>query len=207
MAAFRIGRVRLADIRRHAALDVSFAAGLTVVKGPNEAGKSSLAEALELGLTPAGSVTADALRTWGAAAGATPSITIDFNVDADPDASHQPAVPRGPRTGRLTRTWGPAGVTSSLLLDGTTISDPAAIDAQLRSLTGLPSAAFFRGTALVHHAELTGISNDATIRERLSASITAADRRRSRLKRPRSPPRPTSLSAGACSSRPARPRS
>ena len=48
MAAFRIARVRLADIRRHAALDVSFAPGLTVVKGPNEAGKSSLAEAIEL---------------------------------------------------------------------------------------------------------------------------------------------------------------
>ena len=177
MAAFRIIRVRLADIRRHAALDVSFAPGLTVVKGPNEAGKSSLAEAIELGLTPAGAVTADALRTWGAAANAVPTITIDFSVDADPDTAHQPPVPTGPRSGRLTRTWSTAGITTSLLLDRTTISDPTAIDAQLRTLTGLPSAAFFRGTALVHHADLTGISNDATIRERLAASITAADRR------------------------------
>ena len=38
------------------------------------------------------------------------------------------------------------------------------------------------GTAFVHHAELTGISTDSTIRERLTASITAADRRTAQAK-------------------------
>ena len=65
MAAFRIFRVQLRDLRRHASLDVALAPGLTIVKGPNEAGKSTLADAIELGLTPAAGITAEELRTWG----------------------------------------------------------------------------------------------------------------------------------------------
>src|SRR5664279_3301208 len=70
MAAFRISRIQLRNVRRHASLDLALTPGLTVVKGPNEAGKSTLAEAIELGLTaPAGRTAAD-LRTWGAQAAA-----------------------------------------------------------------------------------------------------------------------------------------
>ncbi len=181
MTAFRISRIQLRDLRRHRSLDLAFAPGLTVVKGPNEAGKSTIADAIELTLTPPLGRTADALRTWGAAADANPSVTIDFSVDAEPasvDQSVGPAAGQaGGRTGRVSRVFGPGGVSTSLTLDGTSISDPAEIDARLLELTGLPSAAFFRGTAFVHHAELTGISADSTIRERLAASITAADRR------------------------------
>ena len=46
MAAFRISRIQLRNVRRHAALDLALTPGLTVVKGPNEAGKSTLAEAI-----------------------------------------------------------------------------------------------------------------------------------------------------------------
>lgn len=177
MGAFRIGRIQLADVRRHRKLDASIAPGLTIVKGPNEAGKSTLAEAIELGLTPPDARTAAELRSWAAPSEAAPSVTIDFSVDPPAGPEHDPASPGAPRTGRITRTWTAAGVASSLTLDGATTTDPAAIDAQLLALTGLPSAAFFRGTALVNHAELTGISQDSTIRQRLASSITAADRR------------------------------
>jgi hypothetical protein len=177
MSAFRIGRIQLTDLRRHRRLDASIAPGLTIVKGPNEAGKSTLAEAIELGLTPAGMRTADELRSWGAPGDAAPSVTIDFSVDPVVGPEPGAAATGGVRTGRISRTWGPAGAASSLTIDGATTSDPAAIDAQLLALTGLPSAAFFRGTALVNHAELTGISQDSTIRQRLAGSITAADRR------------------------------
>jgi hypothetical protein len=185
MAAFRIFRVQLRDLRRHASLDVALAPGLTIVKGPNEAGKSTLADAIELGLTPAGGVTADQLRTWGRPADAQPSITIDFNVDAPPDddpSGPDSAVGPDPaaataQTGRLSRTFGPNGVATSLTVGGTTITDPAGVDARLAELTGLTSAAMFRGTAFVQHGQLNGISSDATIRDRLAASISAADRR------------------------------
>ena len=176
MVAFRIGRIQLHNLRRHAALDLTLAPGLTVVKGPNEAGKSTLAQALELGLTPAAGRTADELRTWGAAADAAPSVAIEFSLDPDPGTGDGAAATPGVH-GQVSRSFGPGGPTSRLVVGGESIDDPAVIDARLAELTGLPSASFFRGTALVGHAELQGISSDATIRERLAASITAADRR------------------------------
>ncbi len=177
MAAFRISRIQLRNVRRHAALDLALSPGLTVVKGPNEAGKSTLAEAIELGLTPPAGRTAADLRTWGAPAEAAPSVTIDFSVDPPDSPADGPPAAAGIRTGQVSRVFGPGAVATTLTIDGVAITDPAAIDARLVELTGLPSAAFFRGTAFVQHAELTGISADSTIRQRLSASITAADRR------------------------------
>ena len=50
----------------------SFAPGLTVVRGPNEAGKSTIQRALELAITRRATSTAvelEAIRPWGAAAG------------------------------------------------------------------------------------------------------------------------------------------
>ncbi len=82
MGALRISRIQLRDFGRHHALDVAPAPGLTVVKGPNEAGKSTLAEAIALGLAPAGGASAEQLRTWGAPPSASPGVTIDFSVVA-----------------------------------------------------------------------------------------------------------------------------
>ena len=177
MAAFRISRIQLQNLRRHQAFEAKLGPGLTIVKGPNESGKSTLAEAIELGLTPASAWTAASLRSWGAPADATPMVTIDFSVDPETAGLTGTADRPGVRAGQVVRSWGPAGATTTLTLDGSTITDPAAVDARLVELTGLPSAAFFRATALVRHAELTGISNDSTLRGRLAASITAADAR------------------------------
>ena len=177
MAAFRISRIQLRDLRRHRSLDLAFAPGLTIVKGPNEAGKSTLAEAIELALTPPEGRTADELRTWSAPADATPSVSIDFSLDPEDARADGDGAAPGVRTGRVSRVFGRGGPTTTLTFDGLSITDPAAVDARLVELTGLPSAAFFRGTAFIHHAELTGISSDSTIRQRLAASITAADRR------------------------------
>ena len=182
MAAFRINRIQLRDLRRHRSLDLALAPGLTIVKGPNEAGKSSLAEAIELALTPPGARTAADLRTWGAPVEANPSVALEFSVDPEGDPEEAAGSTAGVRAGRVSRIFGPSGVTTTLTLDGVSITDPAAVVARLVELTGLPSAAFFRGTAFVRHAELSGISSDSTIRERLAASITAADRRTAQAK-------------------------
>ena len=173
MGAFRISRIQLRDFRRHHALDVGLAPGLTVVKGPNEAGKSTLAEAIALGLAPATGTSAGQLRSWGAPPNAPPGVTIDFHVSA-PMAADATAAPAQPEAGQVSRTFGPGGIATDLTIGGTKV-DPAAADARLAELTGLPSAALFRGTAFVGHSELTGISSDATVRERLTASISATD--------------------------------
>ena len=46
----RITRLHLNDVRRHRDLDLEFAPGVTVVRGPNEAGKTTIQRALELAL-------------------------------------------------------------------------------------------------------------------------------------------------------------
>ena len=47
----RITRCQIRDMRRYRDLDMDFAPGLTVVRGPNEAGKTTIQRALELALT------------------------------------------------------------------------------------------------------------------------------------------------------------
>ena len=47
----RITRLQLRNVRRHSDLDLELAPGLTIVRGPNESGKSTIQRAIELGLT------------------------------------------------------------------------------------------------------------------------------------------------------------
>ena len=44
----RISRLRLTDFKTHEDLEIKPAAGLTIVRGPNEAGKSTIQQALSL---------------------------------------------------------------------------------------------------------------------------------------------------------------
>jgi len=46
----KITRLRLRDVRRHHDLLVEPAPGLTVIRGPNEAGKTTIQRAVELAL-------------------------------------------------------------------------------------------------------------------------------------------------------------
>ena len=45
----RLTRLQLRNVRRHGDLDLRLAPGLTVVRGPNESGKSTIQRAIELG--------------------------------------------------------------------------------------------------------------------------------------------------------------
>lgn len=170
----RIARIQLRDVKRYRDLQIDLAPGLTIVRGPNEAGKSTIARAIELGLTGAvnGEVSGNGglnrLRSWDADATARPTVTLDFGLDA---VGSQAA-----RIGTVEKAFGSGG-TASLTLDGTTTTDVAEVDARLAELTGAPTGAFFRSTAMVGHGELEDLDRDeTTLRERLSASISAADR-------------------------------
>lgn len=161
----RIGRVQLRNVKRHSVLDLELAPGLTVIRGANEAGKSTIQRALEMVLFRRATSTAqelDGLRTWGAQT--EPWVGITFE-----DEGHR---------GALSKSFAGNRGTAEMKLDtGEVINDPAVIDQHVVGLTGLPSERFFRATASVHHHELIGLSQDeATLRDRLQQSISGADR-------------------------------
>jgi DNA repair exonuclease SbcCD ATPase subunit len=173
----RITRLQLRNVRRHADLDLALAPGLTVVRGPNESGKSTIQRALELALTrrvTSGSADLDAMRTWNAADDDRPWVRLEFEQE-DLD---------GIRTGTLEKSFRGARGTVKLELDGETVTDPTRADEVLGDLTGIPSEPFFRSTASVRHHELDGLARDeAALRDRLQASISGADRGTSRARR------------------------
>ena len=173
----RITRLQLRNVRRHNDLDLALAPGLTVVRGPNESGKSTIQRAIELALTrrvTSGSGDLDGMRSWGAGEDDRPWVRVEFEQD-DED---------GVRTGALEKAFrGPKG-TVRLDVDGESITDPARADEVIAELTGIPSEGFFRSTASVRHHELDGLQRDeAALRDRLQASISGADRGTSRARK------------------------
>lgn len=173
----RITRLQLRNVRRHADLDLKLAPGLTVVRGPNESGKSTIQRAIELALTrrvTSGSADLDGMRSWNSGEDDRPWVRLEFEQE-DID---------GVRTGTLEKAFRGAKGTVKLELDGETVTDPARADELIADLSGIPSEAFFRSTASVRHHELDGLARDeAALRDRLQASISGADRGTSRARR------------------------
>lgn len=173
----RITRLRLRGLKVHRDLDLELAPGLTVVRGPNEAGKTTLQRALELALfrkVTAAGAEMDALRSWGSAAEDRPWVGLDF-VQEDPEAT---------RIGTLEKDFRGAKGTATLILDGEKVTDPARVDEILADLTGIPGEKFFRSTASVRHHEVFDLARDeGALRDRLQASISGADRGTSVAKR------------------------
>jgi len=174
----RITRLQLRNVRRHADLDLALSPGLTVIRGPNESGKSTIQRALELALTrrvTSGSGDMDGMRSWNAGDEERPWVRIEFE---------QEDIENGTRTGSLEKAFRGNKGTVRLEADGETITDPARADELLADLTGIPSESFFRSTASVRHHELDGLARDeAALRDRLQASISGGDRGTSRARR------------------------
>src|SRR5437868_2093398 len=173
----RITRLQITDMRRYRDLDVTLAPGLTVVRGPNEAGKTTIQRALELILTrkcTSASADLEGLRPWDADPDARPVISIDFEQE-DEDRIHQ---------GHLEKAFrGPRGYVR-LDIDGESTTDPARADELVAEITGLPNEAFYRSTASIRHHEVDDLARDeAALRDRLQASISGADRGTSRAKK------------------------
>ena len=173
----RVRKLSARDFRRYRALDITFAPGLTVVRGPNEAGKTTVQRALELVLTrrvTSTSAEIEALRPWDAAPEARSIVTIEFEQDEDDTR----------KTGTVEKTFAGGKGTVRLDYDGQAISDPTLADQVLAELTGIPTEGFFRSTASVHHFELSDLSrDDGALRDRLQASISGADRGTSRARK------------------------
>jgi len=166
----RITRLQLRNMRRYHELDIDLVPGLAIVRGPNEAGKTTVQRALELALTRRVTSTQNDLeghRPWDAARDARPAITLEFYSEEE----------EGIRRGSLEKAFlGPKG-TVRLDLDGEVTTDPAKADEILADLTGIPTEAFFRSTASIRHHEIADLARDeAALRDRLQASISGADR-------------------------------
>ncbi|MFL5675321.1 MAG: ATP-binding protein [Chloroflexota bacterium] len=173
----RVRRLQGRDFRRYPTFDIELAPGLTVIRGPNEAGKSTVQRALELVLTrrvtsAAGEV--EALRRWDAPPEARSILTVEFEQDEED----------GRKTGTLEKTFAGSKGTVKLDYEGQTITDPTLADQVMSELTGIPTENFFRSTASVHHFELSDLNRDeGALRDRLQASISGADRGTSRARK------------------------
>jgi predicted ATP-dependent endonuclease of OLD family len=114
----RITRLSVQNLRRHADLNLELARGLTVVRGPNESGKTTVQRAIELGLTrrvTSGSADIDALRTWGSTEDQRPVVRIEFEQEED-DGIH---------TGFVEKTFRGAKGSVQMEYEGQSIGDPA----------------------------------------------------------------------------------
>jgi len=173
----RVRRLSGRDFRRYRTFDIEMAPGLTVIRGPNEAGKTTVQRALELALTRRATSTAgelEAMRPWDAPPEARSVITVEFEQD-DED---------GQRAGTLEKTFAGSKGTVRLDYEGQSITDPTLADQVMAELTGIQTEGFFRSTASVHHFELSDLSrDDGALRDRLQASISGADRGTSRARR------------------------
>ncbi|MBI2778061.1 MAG: AAA family ATPase [Chloroflexi bacterium] len=173
----RITRLRLQHLRKHRDLDIELARGLTIVRGPNESGKTTLQRAIELGLTrrvTSASADIDGLRTWGAADEERPTVRIEFEQDEE-DGVHPGSVEKSFR--------GAKGAVR-MEYEGNAITDPAMADQVLAELTGVPTEGFFRSTASVRHHEVDDLARDeSALKDRLQASISGGDRGTSRARK------------------------
>lgn len=173
----RVRRLSGKDFRRYRTFDIEFAPGLTVVRGPNEAGKSTVQRALELALTRRATSAAaelESLRPWAAPPEARSVINVEFEQDEGD----------GLKSGTLEKTFAGSKGTVRLDYDSQSISDPTLADQVLAELTGIPTEGFFRSTASVRHFELSDLSRDeGALRDRLQASISGADRGTSRARK------------------------
>jgi DNA repair exonuclease SbcCD ATPase subunit len=165
----RITRLQVRNVRRHQDLDLRLDGGLTVIRGPNESGKTTIQRALELALTrkvTSSSNDLDAMRPWGARDDDRPWVRLEFEQDEGDVV----------RTGAVEKAFRGAKGTVRFELDGTVTTDPAEADAALADLSGIPTEAFFRSTASVRHHELDDMVRDeAALRDRLQSSISGGD--------------------------------
>ena len=176
--AVRITSLALQNVRRYKDAAFELSPGLTVVRGPNEAGKSTLQRAIELALTRKVTSSAgdlDGLVPWDGDPDSRSAIALVFTYEDEDGGTHE---------GRLEKSFRGSKGQVRLELDGEVITDPARADEALAELSGLPTENFYRSTASIRHQELAEVQRDeGALRDRLQASISGADRGTSRARK------------------------
>ena len=177
----RITRIQLRDFGRHRDLDIELSPGFTIIRGPNEAGKTTIQRGLELALfrkPTAATAELDGLRSWGAAEDRRSVVRVEFVADDELGANGGD----GGR-GSLEKEFRGQRGRVSLELGGETHTDPTKVDQLIADLTGIPNEAFYRSTASIRHQELDDLDRDeGALRDRLQASIGGGDKGSSRAR-------------------------
>ncbi|HEX5828082.1 MAG TPA: AAA family ATPase [Candidatus Limnocylindrales bacterium] len=174
----RITSLTLRDLRRYREAQLDLAPGLTIVRGPNEAGKSTLQRAIELALTR--KVTSSAadlasLLPWDGGEDASTAVQMAFTYEDEDGGIH---------VGTLLKRFKGAKGEVVLEVDGERVTDPARADELMAEISGVPTEGFFRSTASIRHHELAALQRDeGALRDRLQASISGADRGTSRARK------------------------
>ena len=179
----RILRIRLKDLGQHRELNLELAPGFTIIRGPNEAGKSTIQRGIELALfrkATASGAELDSLRSWGSAEESRSSTRLEFVVEEEDEETGRLEIrKRRPGEG----VPGPAAAGSRSTYDGETYTDPARADQIIAELTGIPNEGFFRSTASIRHEEMENLDRDeGALRDRLQGSIGGGDKGSSRAK-------------------------
>jgi DNA repair exonuclease SbcCD ATPase subunit len=167
----RILRLHLQDFRRHHDLEIVPAAGLTAIVGPNEAGKSSIQEALEMVLFRKAESAAQAtqeVQRWGSAG--PPRVTLEFEAAGT--------------ACRLEKVFAGSRGSVELVVGEEVLRDPNHVQRRVAELTGISGEKFFRSTASVRHHELTELgSDDHQINDRLQQVVSGVERGTAQAKR------------------------
>src|SRR4026207_1240652 len=130
----RITKLSVKDFRRYREFEVPLAPGLTIIHGPNEAGKTTIQRALELILTRKATSNAaemDGSRSWDASLGSRPVIAIDFEIEDEE---------KGIQRGSIEKAFRGAKGTVKLEIGGPGITDPTPPRHAAAGATGTPRA-------------------------------------------------------------------
>ena len=178
----RILKVALKDLGRHRELDLTLAPGFTIIRGPNEAGKTTIQRGIELALFRKATATGselDTLRTWGAGEDDRLTTRLEFTTEEEGEQPGAPTI----RHGVLEKEFKGQRGRVRLEYDGQTVTDPARADQIVAELTGIPNESFFRSTASIRHEEVEDLDRDeGALRDRLQGSVGGGDRGSSRAK-------------------------